>query len=219
MCFLNRVKKTVLIMFISVVVMIIIFALFYLLYFHPSYHSEEFRGTEYYSDGSYLDFGYRGNKYGEIASAYLPGYLEVSREAVYVDFYYKDSTFMAKKYVVVCIGARYEETTYQEKLDDILLLGEDFGECNTYDELTIKHRLISKKDRFNGEDMYYIISYCDEDKSIMYTAFFSNGDYYDSFYSISEEIYFYRTDISDFFEKLFPKYFEVRSIYQKTSTK
>ena len=145
------------------------------IYFFPSLiHSEEHRGLEYYKDYSYKRFGVGTNRYGKIASNYLPDYSEISKDATYIDFYYNDSSKFAYEYVFVAVGVRYDEKTYLLKKDEIISQSSDFGNSLPLD---VYGRLVSQKRRINGETLYYIVEYSDTDKAIMYWVVFSSDNH------------------------------------------
>ena len=52
--------------------------------FLPSFFGEEYRGANHYSEGDYKTFGHGFNRYGKIASEYLPEYDEAAEDATYV---------------------------------------------------------------------------------------------------------------------------------------
>ena len=89
----------------------------------PSFHSEIHRGIDYYSDNSYKRLGYGFNRYGRIASKYLPSYDEVLKDAEYIDFAYVDANHYVVRNVAVCVGARYPEEIYTQKRDELLKQG------------------------------------------------------------------------------------------------
>ncbi len=160
---------------IFAVLLILLSVIMVNLYFFPSLlHSEEHRGIEYYEDNSYERFGIGTNRYGKLASKYLPNYSEISKEAIYVDFCYKDSSIFNYEYVFVAVGVRYEEETYILKRDEIISQSSNFGERSTLD---VYGRLLSQKRRINGEMLYYVVEYSDTDKAIMHWLVFSSDNY------------------------------------------
>ena len=170
----NMKKKIIIIITVVTIITIIVFVFLLNRYFFPSLHSEEYRGIEYYENNSYESFGFGLNRYGKIASNYLPDYSEVSEGATYVDFYYKDSSNFLYEYVSVAVGVRYEEDVYESKVSEIKQMGSDFGSVSATDT---EGRLISQKRRINGEITYYVVEYSDTDKAIMYWVVFSDNDY------------------------------------------
>ena len=150
---LSRTKKILLIM---VSALLLTFILFH--YFFPSFHSEFHEGVEYYRDGSYTKFGFGFNRYGKVASKYLPEYDDISKDASYMDFYYSDSYFGIARFVITAVGVRYDTERYEAIRSEILQTGTDFGSDGVgtlYKERS--YRLMEQKTRANGEHLYYIV--------------------------------------------------------------
>jgi hypothetical protein len=148
--------------------------------FFPSFHSEIHRGIDYYSDGAYEKLGHGFNRYGRIASKYLPSYDEVSKDAEYIDFAYVDANHYVIRNVAVCVGARYPEEIYTQKRDELLKQGVNIGSTAINGEVKgviiddTECRLLERHKRVNGEYMYYVTECSDKDHSIMYVVFFSS---------------------------------------------
>lgn len=157
-------------------------------YFFPSFHSETHRGIEYYKTESYTDFGIGFNRYGKIASEYLPKYSDVSENSKYIDFYYNDSSFGIHKYVVIAMGSRYDSDVYKSKRDEILNSGTPFGQDTILNNNESRHyRLIEAKTRINGERVYYIVGCSDMDCTIMYYVYIDNQDYVNEMFWIFDD--------------------------------
>ena len=184
-------KKTVLLILLAVVLI----AFILLRYFFPSYHHESHRGIDYYKDGSYTRLGFGFNRYGKIASKYLPEYGDISEDAEYLDFYYLDSSSSLHriyKNVFVAVGAKYDTEVYQSRRDEILKMGTNFGEKRLANapEIITYYRLIEAKTRINGEKLRYIISCSDTDNAIVYFVHFDNlNSFYNDIYFLSEFIW------------------------------
>ena len=165
-------KKRTIFLIISSLILI---AFIMLHYFFPSFHYEIYKGIEYYSNESYTDFGMGFNRYGKIASKYLPEYEKIAEDATYLDFSYYDSNFGIYKYVFIGVGVRYDTEHYLAERDEILQMGTDFGQdelLSTYE--TRHYRLIEQEKRINGERLYYVIGCSDVDHAIMYLVYFDN---------------------------------------------
>ena len=147
--------------------------------FLPSFFSEAYRGDEHYSTGGYKTFGYGFNRYGKLASQYLPEYTDISEDATYLDFAYFDSNLYFTRYVAVCIGVRYPEKIYSQKRDAMLASGTNIGSTvmNGAEEDDTQNRLMATYKRLNGEHVYYIVECSDKDQAIMYMVFFSSKNF------------------------------------------
>lgn len=181
----TNIKKSKIKNVLLIILSFLLIAFILLRYFFPSFHSETYRGVEYYKTESYIDFGIGFNRYGKIASEYLPKYSDISKNAKYIDFYYNDSYFGIHKYVVITMGVRYDSDLYASKRDEILQIGKDFGDDYILKDKDFRHyRLIETKSRINGENLYYIISCSDIDNAIMYFVYIDNDDYVNDVYWI-----------------------------------
>lgn len=171
-------KNKVLYIIVSIICTLLIVCIF-LDCFFPSFHREVHRGIDYYSNGSYKKMGHGFNRYGEIASKYLPEYDKISNDATYIDFVYVDDNLFWIRSVAVCIGARYPEEIYELKRDELLKQGKDIGQTVSYgNELDdTQCRLVEEKKRLNGEYMYYVTECSDMDQSIMHMVYFSSLKY------------------------------------------
>ena len=179
----SRGKIIFLIIFSFLLVVLIMFR-----YFFPSFYHETYRGVEYYKTESYVDFGIGFNRYGKIASKYLPRYNDICENAQYLDFYYKDSSFGIHKYVIIAVGVRYESDIYSSKRDEILQIGTDFGEDYIVNNRDFRHyRLIETKSRINGEKLSYVVGCSDTDNAIMYFVYIDSDDYKDNVYWIFDD--------------------------------
>lgn len=156
--------------------LLLVFMLLY--YFFPSFHYEKHEGVEYYIDASYSKMGFGFNRYGKIASKYLPAYDDVAENATFLNFIYHDGGMLLYKTVEIQVGARYDEATYISKRDEILKMGTDFGTDHMLINSNLRYyRLIDKKYRMNGEYVYYVISCCDRDNAITYMVLFDIHNY------------------------------------------
>ena len=168
-------KKKRRLIIVGCIVMVLLFCIL-LEFFLPSFHYEECCGLDYYSDGEYKNLGYGFNRYGDIASEYLPKYEEIYDGSTYVDFSYIDSNNHMIRYVAVCVGVRYTEDIYLQKRDKLLNSGIDIG-STTYQQgkpFGTQNRLLAQNKRLNQEHLYYIVECTDIDNSIMYMVFFAS---------------------------------------------
>lgn len=184
--------------FITIVVVLVVLAMHF---FFPSYHHETYRGINYYSDQSYMDFGIGFNRYGKIAAQYLPMYENVSDKATYIDFIYSDSGMFFYKSVKVCVGVRYDTDIYTVKRNKILTQGTDFKDDGIVSG--IQYRLMDKQRQANGEYLYYIIGCSDVDNAIMHLVLFST----ENINRMSE--CYDCTDVFDYF------WYDLHPIYRK----
>lgn len=171
-------------------------------YFFPNLlHSERYRGVVYYESNSYEQFGIGMNRYGKLASNYLPNYSEISKEATYIDFYYNDSSSFMLHFVSVCVGVRYEKDTYNSKIYEIKQVGEGLGDHTATETKSI---LLSQEKRLNGEIIYYIAEYSDMDCAIMYWVVIIGKDCYDGNPSFSCLLDDTRMVYTEFWQDLHP---------------
>jgi len=168
-----KMKKRVKVLIIVLSVIVVLFAVFWGVFGDFIKHMQPYRrGVEYYSDGSYSKFGFGFTRYGKIASKYLPKYEDVSKNATDVEFVYCGDGIYSKT-VFTVVAAKYDAQTYISKRDEILKTGSDFGVDGFIGETETRyHRLIEKKQIHNGDYMYYVVSCCDKDNSIMYYVLF-----------------------------------------------
>ena len=147
--------------------------------FLPSFFGEEYRGANHYSEGDYKTFGHGFNRYGKVASEYLPEYDEAAEDATYIDFAYFDSSLYLTRYVAVCVGVRYPEEIYSQKREELLASGTDIGStvARGAEEDDTQNRLIATDKRLNGEHVYYIAECSDTDRAIMYMVFISSREF------------------------------------------
>ncbi|MBE6576912.1 MAG: hypothetical protein E7653_02080 [Ruminococcaceae bacterium] len=177
-------KRTILLIILS----LLLITLFLMRYFFPSFHSEVHHGVEFYENESYMNFGIGFNRYGKIASDYIPKYKDICENANHLDFYYKDSSFGVHKYVIIAAGAIYDPDIYVAKRDEILKLGTDFGDDYILQNANLRqYRLVDTKSRINGEKLYYIIGCSDTDNTIMYFVYIDNKALIDEVYPIFED--------------------------------
>lgn len=174
---LRKIHKVIIILVSTFVILSTLFFCFfgdYLKYLQP--YRE---GVEYYSDGSYSRFGFGLSKYGKIAAEYLPEYDEVAENAEDIQFVYSGGWGYSKT-VDVFVAVKYDEEIYIAQRDEILSQGESFGEDFHIGEVESRHhRLIDKKQMSNGDYVYYVITCCDKDKSIMYSVMFDYREHKD----------------------------------------
>lgn len=134
-------------------------------------------GVEYYSDGSYSKFGFGLFRYGKIASEYLPKYEDVCENATEIDFVYSGGWGQTGT-VDAWVALKYDEETYISKRDEILNMGEDFAEDLHIGQKEYRHHRLIKKDRIiNGDYVYYVVSCCDKENSVMYAVMFDKKEY------------------------------------------
>ena len=170
-------KKRFAIVFMTICV--IISSLLSLYLFLPNLHVEQWQGESYYREEAYLSFGFGFNRYGKVASQYLPQYKTLSTQAKEIEFIYQDGGIYFHNVVCVCINVVYEEQNhYISARDNVLQSGEHFG----YDRRAINNEyrnyvLINKERRMNGEYCYYIASCCDRDCSVMYLVLFDSHNH------------------------------------------
>ncbi len=169
----RRRNKLIIILAITIV-LIFLWSIFdcWLEYLQP-YKS----GVEYYSDDSYSKFGFGFSRYGKIASKYLPKYEDVCGNATEIDFVYSGGWGYTST-VDTLVALKYDKETYILKRDQILQDGVDFGEDGHIGQKEYRHhRLINKERLINGDYVYYVVTCCDKENSIMYAVMFDKKEY------------------------------------------
>lgn len=175
-----KLRKSHKVIIISVSAFVILLTIFLCLFGDYLRYLQPYReGVEYYSDDSYSRFGFGFHRYGKIASEYLPAYDEVAENAKDIQFVYSGGWGYSKT-VDVFVAVKYDEETYIIQRDKILSMGDDFGVDYHIGEVEYRHnRLIDKNRIFGGDYVYYVITCCDKDKSIMYSVMFDDLEHED----------------------------------------
>ena len=141
--------------------------------YYPSYFvTGSYQGVEYYKDGSYSQMGHGFKRYGKIAAEYFPTYEDFSQGASSMDFVYDTVKIYFHLTAYALIYARYEdESNYLFQRTKVQGLGEDFGGWYGQTYLLVDRRQCS-----NGENVYYIVGFCDLDRVIWHMVCFETND-------------------------------------------
>ena len=169
----RRCNKVIIILAITIVLILFWSILDCWLEYLQPYES----GVEYYYDGSYSKFGFGLFRYGEIALEYLPKYEDVYENATEIDFVYSGGWGYTRT-VDTWVALKYDKETYISKRDEILQMGVDFAEDGHIGQKEYRHHRLINKDRIiNGDYVYYVVTCCDKENSIMYAVMFDKKEY------------------------------------------